>query len=33
LRLDAAGAYDLSTFTTITNIDAIAFNVNAAAST
>ena len=30
LRLDAAGTYDLSTFTTITNIDAVAFNVNAA---
>ena len=30
LRLDAAGTYNLSTFTTITNIDAIAFNVNAA---
>jgi len=30
LRLDAAGTYNLSTFSTITNIDAIAFNVNAA---
>src|SRR6185295_14299439 len=30
LRLDAAGTYNLSTFTTITNIDAVAFNVNAA---
>ena len=30
LRLDAAGTYNLSTFTTITNIDSIAFNVNAA---
>src|SRR5206468_4361341 len=30
LRLDAAGTYNLSSFTTITNIDAIAFNVNAA---
>jgi Ca2+-binding RTX toxin-like protein len=30
LRLDAAGTYDLSTFSTITNIDAIALNVNAA---
>ena len=30
LRLNAAGTYNLSTFTTITNIDAIAFNVNAA---
>ena len=30
LRLNAAGTYNLSTFTTITNIDAVAFNVNAA---
>ena len=30
LRLDAAGTYNLSGFTTITNIDAVAFNVNAA---
>jgi Ca2+-binding RTX toxin-like protein len=30
LRLDAAGTYDLSTFSTITNIDSITFNVNAA---
>ena len=30
MRLDAAGTYNLSTFSTITNIDAIAFNVNAA---
>ena len=30
LRLDAAGTYNLSTFTTITNIDAIALNANAA---
>jgi Ca2+-binding RTX toxin-like protein len=30
LRLSAAGTYNLSTFTTITNIDSIAFNVNAA---
>ena len=30
LRLSAAGTYNLSTFTTVTNIDAIAFNVNAA---
>ena len=30
LRLNAAGTYNLSGFTTITNIDAIAFNVNAA---
>ena len=30
MRLDAAGTYNLSTFTTITNIDAVAFNVNAA---
>ena len=30
LRLNAAGTYNLSSFTTITNIDAIAFNVNAA---
>ncbi len=29
LQLDAAGTYNLSTFTTITNIDAVAFNVNA----
>src|SRR5262249_1505567 len=29
LRLDAAGTYDLSTFTTISNIDAIVFNSNA----
>ena len=29
LRLDAAGTYDLSSFTTITNIDEIAFNQNA----
>ena len=30
LRLNAAGTYNLSTFTTVTNVDAIAFNVNAA---
>ena len=30
LRLNAAGTYNLSAFTTITNIDAIALNVNAA---
>ena len=30
MRLNAAGTYNLSTFTTITNIDVIAFNVNAA---
>ena len=30
LRLSAAGTYNLSTFTTVTNVDAIAFNVNAA---
>ena len=30
LRLDAAGTYNLSTFTTISNIDAIALNENAA---
>ena len=30
LRLNAAGIYDLSTFTTITNIDQVAFNQNAA---
>ena len=30
LRLDAAGTYNLSTFSTITNIDAITFNQNAA---
>jgi Ca2+-binding RTX toxin-like protein len=29
LRLDAAGTYNLSTFTTLTNLDAIAFNTNA----
>ena len=29
MQLDAAGTYNLSTFTTITNIDTVAFNANA----